>query len=225
MPFALPAISRADFGREIHSHSPEPLQETMIDALYSHYQELATWNRRLSLIGPGTAGEIVERHYGESLAALPLIPTATQVALDLGSGAGFPGLVLAASRLGLEMTLVEAQERKWAFLLAAARRASLPCRCLNARVSVPLPAGIPDAFDLVTARALKLEPSLLEALAGRLRPGGRMLLWAGERDPELPPNLAITEERRLTGSERRRIVVLQSIPSPEWAQDPEEPFS
>lgn len=224
MPFALPLITRADFGGEILSHAPEPLPERVIDGLYSHYQELALWNRRLSLIGPGTAGEIIGRHYGESLAALPLIRATAQAGLDLGSGAGFPGLVLAASRPGVDMTLVEARERKWAFLLAAARRASLPCRCLNARVCVPLPAGLPEAFDLVTARALKLDSSLLEALADRLRPGGRILLWAGERDPDLPPNLAITEERRLTGSERRRIVVLQSL-SPEGAQEPEEPFS
>jgi 16S rRNA (guanine527-N7)-methyltransferase len=221
MPFALPSIPRDEFGHEIAACSPEPLPEQTIDALYRHYQELAVWNRRLSLIGPGTAGEIVERHYGESLAALPLVPAEARVGIDLGSGAGFPGLVLAASRPGLAMTLVEARERKWAFLLAAARKAALPCHCLNARVSVPLPAGLPEAFDLVTVRALKLDPRVLGELAGRLRPGGRMLLWAGERDPDLPLRLATVDERRLSGSERRRILVLQPITSPEWALDPE----
>ena len=52
------------------------------------------------------AGEVVERHYGESLAALPLAPAEGRL-VDLGSGAGFPGWVLAAARPGLEVTLVD----------------------------------------------------------------------------------------------------------------------
>src|SRR5262245_62172854 len=141
MPFSLPPLSREDFADELSRHSPGPLSGRTVDALHAHYQELSLWNRRMSLIGPGTAREIVARHYGESLAALPLLPADSRVGLDLGSGAGFPGLVLAAARPGLEVTLVEAREKKWAFLLAAIRRASLPCTALNVRVGSPLPAG------------------------------------------------------------------------------------
>jgi 16S rRNA (guanine527-N7)-methyltransferase len=177
--------------------------------MYAHYQELSLWNQRLSLIGPGTAGEIVERHYGEALAALPLVPWEARRGLDIGSGAGFPGLVLAAARPALEMTLVEARERKWAFLLAAARRASLPCRCLNVRVALPLPAGLPESLDVVTARALKLGPEVLAALADRLGPDGRILLWVGEDDPELPPKLSPSGCIKLPGSRTRRILRLQ----------------
>ncbi len=209
MPFALPSISRDRFGGEIAACSPEPLDGRAIDSLYAHYQELSAWNQKLSLIGPGTAGEIVERHYGEALAALPLIPSEARHGLDIGSGAGFPGLVLAAARPGLEMTLVEARERKWAFLLAAARKAALPCRVLNARVSAPLPAGLPASLDIVTARALKLDPATLSALAERLGPDGRILLWLGEEDADLPPELAPAGSLQLPGSERRRIVQIQ----------------
>jgi 16S rRNA (guanine527-N7)-methyltransferase len=179
--------------------------------LYAHYQELSLWNQRLSLIGPGTVNEIIDRHYGEALAALPLIPLAGH-ALDIGSGAGFPGFVLAAARPGLEMTLAEAQERKWAFLVAAARRASLPCRCLNVRVGVPLPAGLPESLDVVTARALKLDPKVLAALAERLSDGGRILLWVGEEDPDLPPELSPSRSLQLAGSRTRRILQLQRTP-------------
>jgi 16S rRNA (guanine(527)-N(7))-methyltransferase RsmG len=209
MPFALPEISRTHFAEALAACSPEPLSGRSVDALYAHYQELSRWNRRLSLIGPGTAGEIVERHYGEALAALPLVPPSrgdVRQALDIGSGAGFPGMVLAAARPDLEMTLAEAQERKWAFLQTAARRASLPCRCLNVRVGAPLPAGLPESLDLVTARALKLGPEVLAALAGRLGAGGRILLWVGEDDPELPPELAPSGCIRLPGSRTRRIL-------------------
>src|SRR5437763_13840669 len=114
MAFALPEISRSDFAGGLRRLSPEPLDERALDALYTHYKELALWNRRMSLIGPGTAQGILARHYGESLAALPLLPVDARRGLDLGSGAGFPGIVLAAPRPGLEMTLAEARERKGA---------------------------------------------------------------------------------------------------------------
>lgn len=208
MPFALPPLSRSALAEALVRLSPEPLDGRAVDALLAHYRELDVWNRRLSLIGPGTIDEILARHYGESLAALPLIPPEARVGLDLGSGAGFPGLVLAAARPGLEMTLVEAREKKWAFLAGAARKASLPCRSLNVRVDVPLPAGIPASLDLVTTRALKLEPGVLAALAERLSPGGRLLLWAGEADPALPPGLSVSGSVKLEGSERRRILRL-----------------
>jgi len=205
----LPPISSNDFAAALAVCSPEPLAAPATAALYAHYEELVRWNRTLSLIGPGTAGEIVTRHYGEALAALPFVPPGAAAALDIGSGAGFPGLVLAAARPGIAMTLAEARERKWAFLAAAARRAGLPCRCLNVRVDVPLPAGLPECLDLITARALKLQPELLAALAERLTDAGCFLLWVGEDDPALPPGLVPTGSLALPGSRTRRILRLQ----------------
>ncbi|HEV7517558.1 MAG TPA: RsmG family class I SAM-dependent methyltransferase [Thermoanaerobaculia bacterium] len=211
MPAPLPSFTLAleQFGRALATRSPEPLSPGTVLALHHHYQELALWNRTISLIGPGTAEEVISRHYGESLAALPLIPPGARTAVDIGSGAGFPGIVLAAARPGLEVTLCEARERKWAFLAAASRRASLPCRCLNARVGIPLPTGLPEAIDLVTARAVRLEAEVLEALASRLAPGGRILLWVGEDAPDLPPNLLPGHVLPLAGSDRRRILGLK----------------
>jgi 16S rRNA (guanine527-N7)-methyltransferase len=209
MAFPLPPLSPARFAAEITALSLEPLSEPVITALYAYYQELARWNEKLNLIGPGTAGEILARHFGESLAALPLLPSGARVGLDLGSGAGFPGVVLAAVRPGLEMTLVEARERKWAFLLAAARRAALPCRCLNVRVGVPLPAGLPESVDVITSRALRLDSETWGALTQRLGAEGRVLLWVGEQDPDLPPELVACGGVKLAGSERRRILALR----------------
>lgn len=211
MPFPLPPLSRDVFAAELAKHSPEPLSEQTIEALHAHYQELSLWNQHLSLVGPGTAGEIVARHYGESLAALSLLPPEARVGLDLGSGAGFPGLVLAAARPGLAMTFVEAREKKWAFLLAAIRRASLPCTALNVRVGSPLPAGLPARLDLVTTRALKLDSGMLDALAERLSEPGCLLLWVGGGDPELSPALSVDGAIRLPGSERRRILRLRRV--------------
>lgn len=205
----LPDYPRDGFAHRLQALSPEPLSAATIDALFAHYQELRRWNRTLSLVGPGTAQEVLPRHYGESLAALPLIPAGARELVDVGSGAGFPGFVLAAARPGLSVTLVEARERKWAFLQAAARRAALPCRCLNARVGASLPAGLPHQVDLFTMRALKPAPQLLAALARRLAPTGRILLWIGEEIPSPPPGLVYGEERPLGPSTRRRVVELR----------------
>jgi 16S rRNA (guanine527-N7)-methyltransferase len=209
MPAPLPSFTLEQFGRALAGLSPEPLSPEAILALHRHYEELARWNRTVSLIGPGTAVEVISRHYGEALAALPLIPPGARTAVDIGSGAGFPGIVLAAARPDLQVTLCEARERKWAFLAAAARRASLPCRCLNVRVDLPLPTGLPEEIDLVTARAVRLPSEVLGALADRLSRGGRILLWVGEESPELPPNLLPGVELPLAGSDRRRIFGLK----------------
>lgn len=209
MPFALPDLSAEQFSAACAALSPRPLSQRALSALFVHYRELDRWNRRLSLIGRGTAEEILSRHYGESLAALPLLPEGARVGVDLGSGAGFPGIVLAAACPDLAMTLVEARERKCHFLAAATRRASLPCHCLNARVRHPLPAELPETFDVVTSRALKLPPEVLDDLAQRLTPAGCLLLWVGESDPSLPPGLRVALTSPLAGSERRRLLRIE----------------
>jgi 16S rRNA (guanine527-N7)-methyltransferase len=205
----LPELSLPRFADELRPLSPEPLTNAAIVALHAHYEELRRWSRTLSLIGPGTAKEVVERHFGESLAALPWLPEETGELVDAGSGAGFPGLVLAAARPGWRVTLVEARERKWAFLQAACRRAGLSCQCLNVRVGPFLPAPLPAAFHAVSSRALKLPPETLRALAERLVDGGRFLLWTGEESPEVPAGWVVAAEHRFAGSRARRLLVVE----------------
>ena len=210
MAVALPPIDLEAFRAALLPHSPEPLGDEVVAALHGHYEELRRWSPKLSLIGPGTAAETIERHYGESLAALPHLARERPGALlDLGSGAGFPALVLAAARPGWEVTLVEARERKWAFLQAASRRAGLATRCLNARVGASLPAGLPATLDAVSSRALKLPPATLRLLAERMVPDGRFLFWTGDEAPEVPAGWQASAEHLFPGSHTRRLLVVQ----------------
>jgi 16S rRNA (guanine527-N7)-methyltransferase len=202
----LPPISVEEFDARLQELAPEPLSARTLEILFAHYQELRRWNLRISLVGPGTRDEVLSRHYGEALAALAVVPKTAAAAVDLGSGAGFPGFVLAAARPDLAVTLVEARERKCAFLQAAARRAALPVQCLNVRVALPLPAGLPEHLDLLTVRALRLDPKVLGALAERLASHGSALFWAGQEGPELPAGWRVQRSLPLAGSERRRIV-------------------
>lgn len=186
-----------------HPGQATAVNAELVKALFIHYQELVRWNRRLSLVGPGTAAAVVERHYGESLAALPLLPPGPGGLVDLGSGAGFPGWVLAAARPDWRVTLVEASGRKATFLRTAARRAGVPVDVVDGRVGRVLSDGFPRELDRITLRALKLEPEVLSAVAERLRHGGEVLFWAGHEAPEVPRGWRRTHELPLPGRSLR----------------------
>jgi 16S rRNA (guanine527-N7)-methyltransferase len=125
----------------------------------------------------------VDVHVADSLVALDLdrVRTATRVA-DLGSGGGFPGLVLAAALPAAAFTLVDSVGRKCAFLERAAAEMRLEnVAVVNARAE-DWREGL-GANDLVTARALAPLPVLVEYAAPLLETGGALVAWKGRRDP------------------------------------------
>jgi 16S rRNA (guanine527-N7)-methyltransferase len=208
---ALPELTEAELGERLAAVSPVQLSAATVRALFIHYRELRRWNLSLSLIGPGTIDEVIARHYGESLAGRPWIEAGWRQMVDLGSGGGFPGLVLAAAAPWLAATLVESRGRKAAFLRSVAGKAALNCRCLDVRVCAPLPPGLPEQIDLLTARAIKLPPSTIMALTDRLTAGGRLFLWAGQEAPEMPATMTLDRALMLPGSENRRILSYRPI--------------
>ncbi|MCR9219454.1 MAG: 16S rRNA (guanine(527)-N(7))-methyltransferase RsmG [Alphaproteobacteria bacterium] len=118
---------------------------------------LRRWQRRINLVGPKTLPDLWRRHMLDSAQLLPLLPESASRVVDLGSGGGFPGLVLAA--LGRDRTppldtvhLVEADQRKAAFLREAARVMTLSDKVQVAAQRIE--ALPPIAADVVTARAL-----------------------------------------------------------------------
>ncbi len=117
--------------------------------------ELGRWQTIKNLVGPGTLAEVWTRHIADSLQLLAIEPQALRWA-DLGSGAGFPGLVLAialAERAGAHVHLVESNSRKCAFLRHVARLAGAPATIHEARIEAVV-SGLAGAVEIVTARAL-----------------------------------------------------------------------
>lgn len=208
-------LSPAAFAAEIQQHSPELLTDECVRALHVHYRLLLQWNERISLIGPGTVSSVIEAHYAESLAALALLPaTASEggTLIDIGSGAGFPGLVLAAARPQLRASLVEARERKWAFLKTAVAASGLRAECILGSVDRALPVGIPPQVDWLTLRALKLPVRAWRALASRLTERGRVLVWAGREKPAFPGDLLrVARTLSLPGTHWKRILELEPV--------------
>jgi 16S rRNA (guanine527-N7)-methyltransferase len=151
---------------------------------------LATWNARVNLTGARTARDRVKLLVGSVAPAAPLLEAGSL--LDVGSGNGSPGLVLALLRPDLEVTLLEPRRRRWAFLREAARSAGRPdieVLCL----SHDRYAGAPARN--VTLRALALP---LAELAGLVEEGGRLLVFGGRPRAEDP--FVLEAERALAGS-------------------------
>jgi 16S rRNA (guanine527-N7)-methyltransferase len=199
----LASLSREQFAACLEGAALAPLLPATITALHAHYEELVRWSGTVSLVGPAFGEELFGRHYAESLAALPLLPANPCRLLDLGSGAGFPGLVLAAARPDCEVVLAEARERKWAFLRAATRRAELSSPCLRVTVGAAHQPALPDRVAVVTARALRISRPMLAALAPSLLDDALLILWTGGEAPEVPTGFRPIESRPLPGSERR----------------------
>jgi len=208
----LPEIGPREFSARVRACSPESLSESQIESLYLHYSELRRWNPRISLVGPVRADEVVERHYGESLAVLPFLQRRYGKLVDLGTGAGFPGFVVAVARPELDVTLVESRGRKWSFLMSASRSAALSCKCLNARVGATPVEGLPQEIDWITTRAVRFDDLGLSVLLRRLAIGGSLLLWSGVENPDLPSPMRVLRETRLAGSNDRRILEIIKDP-------------
>lgn len=132
-----------------------------------------------TLRDPATA---VDAHLADALVALELeqVRTARRIA-DLGAGAGFPGLVLAAALPDARVALVEANRRKCAFLERAVAGMGIGNVEIVAERAESWPDGI-DSRDLVTARALAALPVVVEYAAPLLVLGGALVAWKGRRD-------------------------------------------
>lgn len=137
---------------------------------------LADWNARHNLVARSTLPDLWRRHMWDSAQLAPPIPAEARTLADLGSGAGFPGLVLAALRPDLAVSLHEATAKKCAFLTAAAQRMDLSVTVRNARIE-DLP---PQPFDVVTARALAPLPALLEYAHSFVGPNTVCLFLKGQ---------------------------------------------
>ena len=133
------------------------------------------WNRKINLVSRADERFLWERHISDSLQLAPLVPTQAASAIDIGSGAGFPGLVLAIAT-NIPFVLVESDSRKAAFLLEAARLTCAPARVLNARVEN---ASL-QVTPLITARAVAPLSQLLAWAAPRLASEGTLLLLKGK---------------------------------------------
>jgi 16S rRNA (guanine527-N7)-methyltransferase len=145
------------------------------ERLNTYADLLRKWQRSINLVGPRTIDDLWNRHFTDSAQLLPLIPPSARVLVDFGSGAGFPGLVLAI--LGVsQVHLIESDQRKATFLREVARATGTPVTVHAKRIEqvTPFPA------DVVSARALAPLADLLGFAAPFLGPDSLCLFPKGQ---------------------------------------------
>jgi 16S rRNA (guanine527-N7)-methyltransferase len=166
---AAPPLSPEACARALAAAGVDVSRETL--ARLSRYLELLQrWQRAVNLVGASTLADPWRRHILDCGQIAPHVPRAARTVLDLGSGAGLPGLVLAL--LGVSgVQLVESDQRKAQFLREAARITQAPVVVHAARIE-----QLELCADVVTARALAPLPRLLE-LAARFLTGQTLCLF------------------------------------------------
>jgi 16S rRNA (guanine527-N7)-methyltransferase len=154
------------------------------DAIQQYLAELRAWAPRTNLVG-SIAPEALSRHVLDSLAAREHLSSGARV-VDLGSGAGFPGIPLAIARPDLDLVLVEIRERRVHFLRHVVRRLGLRCRIERRRIE-----ELPDEpFDFALLRAVAKPPVALAMATGWVHSDGEIWIWSGGSDRDgLPPAL------------------------------------
>ena len=146
---------------------------------------LAADRRSLSSVSAERAWNV---HVEDSLSGLGFVGEPTRLA-DVGAGAGFPGLALAAALPRAEVDLIESVGRKCAFIedaIAAARLENARAVCARAEewAAQRPPGGGREAYDVVTSQAIGRLAAVAELAVPLLRPAGTLVVWKGRRDPD-----------------------------------------
>lgn len=156
-----------------------------MDKLALYKTELLKWNAKVNLIGPEATENLAE-HIAEAVAAAEILKPEREV-MDFGSGGGLPAIPMAIASPTARFHLVEADQKKWAFLKHIVRECGLSCQVYGDRLSrllQRLPADL--RFSLVVSRAVGNPEEWVPTLRNHLEAGARVALFQGSPDvPEI----------------------------------------
>lgn len=177
------------------------------DKLTLYKSELLKWTAKVNLIGP-EAREHLDEHIAEALTAADILQPRGEV-MDFGSGGGLPAIPMAIVAPEARFHLVEADQKKWAFLKHIVRECGLSSRVYGdrlARLLPRLPAEL--RFSLVVSKAVGYPEQWVPSLKGHLEDGARIALFQGT--PEVPEIAGFSRETavRLPRGESNYLVLL-----------------
>jgi 16S rRNA (guanine527-N7)-methyltransferase len=195
------------------------LSPDLVESLERYFQLLAKWNAKINLTSftLDTSGhdEAIDRLLIEPVIAARHIPPAAVEAIDIGSGGGSPAIPLALACPQLHLRMVESKTRKAVFLREALRELNMTRDEVETTRFEELLTRpeLHEGLDLVTIRAVRLEPRTLVGLQAFLKPGGRLFLFRGPGGADvfdqLTPPLSWLATYPLVEALRSRLVVLQ----------------
>jgi 16S rRNA (guanine527-N7)-methyltransferase len=163
------------------------LDEMRLAAISKYIDLLIKWNARINLTAIRTPEEMVQRHFGESLFAAShiLAEKSVKTAIDLGSGAGFPGVPFALLAPEVEVTLIESSQKKATFLKELIHLLGLK----NVTVVGGRAESYPQTADLVILRAVEKFEEILPVALNLVPPDGRLALLIGTSQIDLAGSL------------------------------------
>jgi len=186
------------------------------DALLAYLELLALWNRKINLTSLDDPDAAIDRLILEPLIAAKHVPPEAAV-IDIGSGGGSPAIPLKLAVPKLRLWMVESKVRKSAFLREAIRQLDLRETFVETRryeEMLSLPA-MHESMDVVTIRAVRVEPATLLSIQAFLKPDGQVLLFRGPGEGAfeyLPPPLKVESEVPLVEALRSRLVMVRKVP-------------
>ncbi|HXU35966.1 MAG TPA: 16S rRNA (guanine(527)-N(7))-methyltransferase RsmG [Blastocatellia bacterium] len=164
---------RVELAIAINALELDPLTDKQIGQLVRHYALLRRWNKRVNLTRIIEPGEAAKLHYAESLFGAKFIAGA-RTALDIGTGAGFPAIPLAVARPEVQVTALEANQKKSLFLKEAKDELELD----NVEIATErLEAFDWEGYDLLTSRALDRAEEILPTIIEKMRSDQRLMLY------------------------------------------------
>jgi 16S rRNA (guanine527-N7)-methyltransferase len=157
------------------------LDESQIRHFIEYLEELNLWNQRINLVSSDTAIDLLIKHFIDSLVALQFIPKPASQIIDIGSGAGFPGIPLKIAMPCLHFTLLEVSRKRGSFLKNVIRKLNLTnIEVLNKRVQDVMDSrNYLGAFDIVISRAAFKLPELVHIAGHFLERGGILMALKG----------------------------------------------
>jgi len=201
-------------------HANLSVSPELLLGLERYYLLLSRWNAKVNLtafnLSPGGEDEAVDRLLLEPVAASRHLPPDARQLLDAGSGGGSPAIPLKLAAPHLHLRMVEVKTRKAVFLREAIRELALSEAVVEtARFEELLSRPeLHEAVDVVTIRAVRIEPRVLMTLQAFLRPGGQLFLFRGPGGGDVPESITPLVWKAtfpLLESLRSRLVVLEKL--------------
>ena len=144
----------------------------------TYYQNLISWNQKFNLTAITDKREVMIKHFADSVIAQRFFPYGASV-VDVGSGAGFPAIPLKIVRSDLDVTMLEALNKRVNFLLDTLAVLDLPGRALHMRAEEAAYGVMRESFDVATARAVTNTKQLVQYLLPLVKVGGEAVLYKG----------------------------------------------
>ncbi len=206
-----------------------PMTPAQAAQFVRYYELLAEWNAKFNLTAITDEAGVLARHFADSLSVLPALPASAKMLLDVGTGAGFPGIPIKIMRPELDVTLMDSTQKKLGFCDEVTRALGLAgIRTAHARAEEAAhDARHRERYDAVVARAVAAMPTLAEYLLPFVKVGGVCIAMKGSDAKEeaaqagaaistLGGKLARVDEVTLANlPDKRALIVIDKIaPSP-----------